>query len=245
MEEISLKALELFNIGGFPVTNGLFLTLIVSLLLITFSLIFRSKIKMIPGKVQGVVEMGVESLLGLMESTLGSIEKAEKYFPLIATIFIFILVSNLLGIFPGVGSLMLEHGGKEVPLFRSPAADLNFTLAFALISVIVTNIIGMASVGVFAHLGKFFNFKGPIDFFIGILELISELAKIISLSFRLFGNVFAGEVLLTIIFFLAPYFIPLPFLFLEIFVGMIQAFIFAMITLVSIALHTTSHDEHH
>jgi len=245
MEEISLKALELFNIGGFPVTNGLFLTLVVSLLLITFSLIFRSKIKMIPGKVQGVVEMGVESLLGLMESTLGSIEKAEKYFPLIATIFIFILVSNLLGIFPGVGSLMLEHGGKEVPLFRSPAADLNFTLAFALISVIVTNIIGMASVGVFAHLGKFFNFKGPIDFFIGILELISELAKIISLSFRLFGNVFAGEVLLTIIFFLAPYFIPLPFLFLEIFVGMIQAFIFAMITLVSIALHTTSHDEHH
>lgn len=245
MEEISLKAQELFNMGGFGMTNGLMLTLIVSLLLITFSFIFSKKIKMIPGKLQGAVEMGVDGLLGLMESTLGSMAAAEKYFPLIATIFIFILCSNLMGILPGVGSLWLENGGKEVPLFRSPAADLNFTLAFAVISVIVTNIIGMASVGVFKHLGKYFNFKGPIDFFIGILELVSELAKIISLSFRLFGNVFAGEVLLTIISFLAPYFIPLPFLFLELFVGMIQAFIFAMITLVSISLHTATHGGEH
>lgn len=245
MEEISLKAQQLFNIGGFNITNGLFMTLVVSLVLIVFSLVLRSKIKLVPGKLQGAVEMGVEGLLGLMESTLGSMQKAEKYFPLVATIFIFILASNLLGIFPGVGSLTLENSGREVPLFRSPAADLNFTLAFAVISVILTNIIGMASVGVFKHLGKFFNFKGPIEFFIGILELISEAAKIISLSFRLFGNIFAGEVLLTIIFFLVPYFAPLPFLFLEVFVGMIQAFIFAMITLVSIALHTTTHGEEH
>lgn len=244
MEEISLKAQELFNIGGLNVTNGLFLTLIASLVLITFSFVLRSKIKMIPGKLQGACEMAVEGLLGLMKSTLGSMEAAEKYFPLIATIFIFILTSNLLGIFPGVGSLTYNNSGIHVPLFRSPAADLNFTLAFALISVIVTNIIGMASVGVFKHIGKFINFKGPIDFFIGILELISELAKIISLSFRLFGNVFAGEVLLTIMFFLVPYFVPLPFLFLEIFVGCIQAFIFATITLVSISLHTTVHEEH-
>jgi F-type H+-transporting ATPase subunit a len=138
---------------------------------------------------------------------------------------------------------MLHKNGGGVPLFRSPAADLNFTLAFAVISVIVTNIIGMASVGTFKHLGKFFNFKGPIEFFIGILELISEIAKIVSLTFRLFGNVFAGEVLLTIIAFLVPYIIPLPFLFLEIFVGLIQSFIFAMITLVSISLHTAVHDE--
>lgn len=242
MEEISLKAQQLFHLGSFNVTNGLLMTLVASLVLIVFSVVLRSKIKIIPGKLQGAVEMGAEALLGLMDSTLGSMEAAEKYFPLVATIFIFILTSNLLGIFPGVGSLMFKSGSESVPLFRSPAADLNFTLAFAVISVIVTNIIGMASVGVFKHLGKYFNFKGPIDFFIGILELISELAKIISLSFRLFGNVFAGEVLLTIISFLAPYFIPLPFLFLEIFVGAIQAFIFATITLVSISLHTTTHE---
>ena len=243
MESISLKAQQLFNIGSFPMTNGLLLTLVVSFILIIFSLYFRSKIKMIPGKLQGAVEMGAEALLNLMDSTLGSMEAAEKYFPLIATIFIFIWLSNLLGIFPGVGSLTFRTGGGEVPLFRSPAADLNFTLAFAVISVMVTNIIGMASVGVFKHLGKYFNFHGPIDFFIGILELISELAKIISLSFRLFGNVFAGEVLMIIISYLAAYIIPLPFLFLELFVGLIQAFIFATITLVSISLHTSVHDE--
>jgi F-type H+-transporting ATPase subunit a len=180
-----------------------------------------------------------------MDSTLGSMEAAEKYFPLIATIFLFIWLSNFLGIFPGVGSLEFHGVAGEVPLFRSPAADLNFTLAFAVISVIVTNIIGMASVGVFKHLGKYLNFKGPIDFFIGILEMVSELAKIISLSFRLFGNVFAGEVLMIIISYLAAYIIPLPFLFLELFVGLIQAFIFATITLVSISLHTSVHQEGH
>lgn len=241
MEEISLKAQELFSIYGFGMTNSLLLTLVVSLILITFSIILNKKIKIIPGKLQSAVEMGVEGLLNLMDQTLGSAKKAEQYFPLIATIFIFILCSNLLGIFPGVGSLWIEHGSKEVPLFRSPAADLNFTLAFAVISVIVTNILGMMAVGSFKHIGKYIDFSNPINFFIGILELVSELAKIISLTFRLFGNVFAGEVLLTIIFFLAPYFIPLPFLFLELFVGAIQAFIFAMITLVSIALQTAEH----
>ena len=243
MEEISLKAEQIFNIGSFHVTNSFFLTLFVCFILIVFSFVLRTRIKLVPGKLQGAVEMGVEALLNLMESTLGSIEAAERYFPLVATVFIFIWISNLLGILPGVGSTTINH----VPLFRSPAADLNFTLAFAVISVIVTNILGMSAVGEFKHLGKFFNFKGPIDFFIGILELVSEIAKIISLSFRLFGNVFAGEVLLTIISFLAPYFIPLPFLFLELFVGLIQAFIFAMITLVSISLHTTANggEEHH
>jgi len=242
MEEISLKAQQLFSIGNFEVTNSFFLTLVVCVVLIGFALLMRKKIKEIPGKLQNIVEMAIEALLNLMQSTLGSKEKAEKYFPLIATIFLFILVSNLFGLLPGVGSFWIENGGKEVPLFRSPAADLNFTLAFAVISVIITNIIGMAATGVFNHLGKYFNFKGPIDFFIGILELISEFAKIVSLTFRLFGNVFAGEVLLTIIFSLAPYIIPLPFMFLELFVGMIQAFIFAMITLVSISLHTATHE---
>lgn len=239
MEEISLKAEKLFSIGGFYFTNAILLTLIVSAFLIVFSLLFKSRIKIVPGKLQGAVEMGIEGFLGIMSSTLGSTEKAEKYFPLVATIFIFILTSNLLGIFPGVGSLVYHSGGHEAPLFRSPAADLNFTLAFAVISVTVTNIIGMFSVGVFKHLGKYISFKGPIEFFIGMLEIVSEIAKIVSLSFRLFGNVFAGEVLLIIIFSLVPYFAPLPFLFLEIFVGTIQAFIFAMITLASIAIHTS------
>src|SRR3989339_816379 len=197
MEEISLRAQELFHIGGFYITNAILLTLVAGFVLIVFSVVIRSKVKIIPGKLQGTVEMGLESLLGLMESVLGSMEKAEKYLPLVATIFIFILVSNLLGIFPGVGSLTFYNGSEHVPLFRSPASDLNFTLAFAVISVIVTNIIRMTSVGVFKHLGKYLNFKNYITFFIFILEI---------------------------------------------FVGLIQAFIFAMITLVSISLHTAEHE---
>ena len=244
MEEISLKAQEIFNLGSFGVTNSLFSTLAVSLALIMTAFIARSKIKLVPGTIQSGVEMSAEWLLGLMEGMLGSAKKAEQYFPLVATIFLFIMACNLSGILPGVGSFFIEQGGQDVPLFRSPAADLNFTLAFAVISVIMTNLIGMAAAGVLPHISKFINFSNPINFFIGILELVSEFAKIISLSFRLFGNVFAGEVLLTIIFFLVPYVIPLPFLFLEIFVGLVQSFVFAMLTLVSISLHTALHEEH-
>ncbi len=238
MESISLKAQHIFSLGGVNVTNSLLLTFLVSLSLVAVALTSYRKIKMVPGSFQMAVEMGVGWLLGLMEGMLGSAKKAEQYFPLIATIFLFIMCSNLSGILPGVGAIWVRSGGEQVSLFRSPAADLNFTLAFAVISVVVTNLIGMMAVGVWPHIGKFINLKNPIAFFIGILELVSEMAKMISLSFRLFGNVFAGEVLLTIVAFLAPYFIPLPFLFLEIFVGLIQAFVFAMLTLVSISLHT-------
>ena len=238
MQEISIKAEELIKIGEFGITNSLILSLLVLIFLGVVSFLFNKKISLIPGKLQSLVEMLVEKLLNLMEATLGSRELAEKYFPFIATIFLFILVCNLFGIFPGVGSLIFETKHGEVSFLRSPASDLNFTLAIAIISVILTNLFGILAVGFFKHIGKFISFKGPISFFIGILEFVSEIAKIISLSFRLFGNVFAGEVLLIIIFSLVPYVAPIPFLFLELFVGFIQAFVFSSLTLVSIAMHT-------
>lgn len=243
--EISLKAETLFHIGNFSITNGLLLALVVSVILIIFSIIFRSKVKLIPGKVQGAVEMLVEMFLGLMESVLGSKEKAEKYLPLVMSIFIFILASNWSGVLPGIGSIVYNEGGIKVPLFRSPAADLNFTLAFAVMAVLVTNFFGVAILGVFKHFKKFINFSNPINFFVGILEALSEMAKFISFSFRLFGNIFAGEVLLTIMFFLLPYFVPIPFMILEIFFGAIQAFVFAMLTLVFLTLHTAEHGAEH
>jgi len=238
VEKISLKAQELFNIGGLNVTNGLLLAIVVSLLLITFSIVFRRKIKLVPGKVQGAVEVIIEWFLNLMESVLGTRNAAEKYLPLIATIFIFILTSNWLGLLPGVGSFIFKSANGSVPLFRAPAADLNFTLAFAILAVLVTNLFGIVVLGIFAHLKKFLNFSSPLNFFVGILESISELARIISFSFRLFGNIFAGEVLLAVMFFLLPYIVPVPFMAMEIFVGAIQAFIFAMLTLVFLAAHT-------
>ncbi|MEI7424927.1 MAG: F0F1 ATP synthase subunit A [Candidatus Staskawiczbacteria bacterium] len=243
--EVSLKAEELFNIGGFHITNGLLLALIVSSLLIVFAVVFVKKIKLVPGKVQGAVEMLVEMFLNLMESVLGSKEKAEKYLPLVLTIFIFILLSNWSGILPGVGSFVINEGEKNIPLLRSPAADLNFTLSFAVLAVLVTNFFGVTMLGFFVHFKKFLNFSSPVNFFVGILEFLSEMAKFISFSFRLFGNIFAGEVLLTIIFFLVPYIVPIPFMMLEMFFGAIQAFVFAMLTLVFLALHTTEHGAEH
>jgi F-type H+-transporting ATPase subunit a len=248
MTEISIKAEELFHIGHFAVTNALLLSSVTVILLLVLGFIVRKNLKMIPGKFQSIIELLFEEILNFMESVLGSKALAIRYLPLIATIFIFVMISNWLGLMPGVGSIGMNEykEGHEifVPLFRAPAADLNFTIALAMISMISVNLLAVLALGIKKHLSKFFTLKNPLFTFVGLLEFISEFVKIISFSFRLFGNVFAGEVLLTIIVSLVPYAVPLPFLFLEIFVGFIQAFIFAMLTLVFIAM-ATSHEEAH
>lgn len=243
MTEIIIKAEEIFRVGSYVVTNSLFLSFIAFFLLLILALIIGRNIKMIPGRIQNVAEMIIEFFLTLMDSVLGDRKKSEKYLPLVLTIFLFVLFSNWLGLLPGVGSFILKEGHTSIPVLRSPAADLNFTLALAIIAVLSTNFFGMLVLGLFTHIKKFLNFKSPIKFFVGILEFLSEISRIISFSFRLFGNIFAGEVLLTIMFFLLPYLVPIPFMMLEIFFGMIQAFIFAMLTLVFLASHT-AHQEH-
>src|SRR3989338_4686747 len=243
MHEISLRAEELFRIGGFPITNALVLSAITLIFLFALSFALRRKLALVPGGMQNVAEIALDGALGLMDSVLGNRKTSEKYMPLVLTIFLFVLFSNWLGLLPGVGSFTFTNEEATIPLLRAPASDLNFTLSLALIAVTLINILGVAAVGLKNRLSVFFNFRGPIDFFIGILELISEFAKIISFSFRLFGNVFAGEVVLVIMAFLVPYLVPLPFLFLEIFVGFIQAFIFGMLTLVFVAMATTAHGD--
>lgn len=238
MLEIVIKAEEIFRIGNYIITNSLLLSFIVFLVLSTLALALKNRVKLIPGTFQNMFEMLIEFFLSLMDSILGDRKKSEKYLPLIATIFLFILTSNWLGLLPGVGSFVLKEGHTNIPLLRSPAADLNFTLAMALIAVVATNFFGIVILGFFKHIKKFLNLSSPIKFFVGILEFLSEISRIISFSFRLFGNIFAGEVLLIIVFFLSPYIVPIPFLMLEIFFGMIQAFIFAMLTLVFLASHT-------
>ncbi len=235
---ISIRAEDIFHIGGFAVTNSLLFAFITLIILTVIAVFLRRKLEMVPGNLQNIIEIIIEEALVLMDSVLGNRRRSEKYFPIVFSIFLFVLCSNWLELFPGVGSLMIRSGAGVVPLLRAPAADLNFTLALALIAVTFVNVFGVIALGWKERLGTFLNFKGPISFFTGILELISEFAKIISFSFRLFGNIFAGEVLLTIMAFLVPYLVPLPFFFLEIFVGFIQAFIFGMLTLVFIAMAT-------
>lgn len=243
MSQISLRAEEIFRVGSFPVTNAVLLSTVVLVLLAILAFALRRRLAFVPGAVQNIFEIVIEGALGLMDSVLGNRKTSEKYFPLVFTVFLFVLCSNWLGLFPGVSSVVVRQGSETVPLLRSPASDLNFTLALALIVVTFVNVFGVVAIGLKSRLSVFFNFKGPIEFFIGILELISEFAKIISFSFRLFGNVFAGEVLLAIMSFLVPYLVPLPFMFLEIFVGFIQAFIFGMLTLVFVAMAVSHHEE--
>ncbi len=244
MIHISLHPEELFHIAGFAVTNSLIVSALLLLIFVAMGLVMRRKLALIPTGIQNVAETALEGLIELMDQVLGDRKKSEKYLPLVATIFTFVLLSNWLGLLPGIGSIVFHNGQESVPLLRSPSTDLNFTLALAIISVLSINLIGIATLGLAPHLKKFFDFRSPIQFFVGILELISEFVRIISFSFRLFGNIFAGEVLLVVIQFLIPYILPVPFVMMETFVGLIQAFIFAMLTLVFISVATEHTEEH-
>jgi F-type H+-transporting ATPase subunit a len=195
---------------------------------------------MIPGNVQSVAELIVDGIYTLFETVLR--EKVLTFFPLLASLFIFIVSMNWVSLLPGVGTIglhtLVEGHEKFIPLFRPGTADLNMTLALAIIAVLIIQYYGLRTLGT-AYLKRFINFKNPIYFFVGLLEFMGEFTRVISFAFRLFGNVFAGEVLLTVIAFLMPVLIPLPFLGLELFVGFIQALVFSMLTAAFLAQATS------
>jgi F-type H+-transporting ATPase subunit a len=244
--EISIAAEKLFSIGSFPVTNAFLIGFLVSIFLIVVMQKVRKHLKQVPRGVQNLVEVVFEALLDLVESVTQDKKQARQFFPLIATIFLFVLIANWAGLLPGLGTVGLAHmkdgHATIVPFLRSTSADLNFTIALSLIAVFTVQFTGIAALGIAKYGKKFFvsPFQKPygIGMAVGILELVSELGKIISFTFRLFGNVFAGEVLLTVMLHLVPYLIPLPFMFLEVFVGFIQAVVFAMLTLVFLKMAT-------
>lgn len=289
--EISLAAEKLFQIGKYPITNSLFTAWLVMVFLIIVAVFVGKRIKDVPsGGFLNFIEWTMEGLFNLFDSVTCDRKLTKKFFPLVATIFIFVIISNWSEILPGIGSIGLKHyyqnetkeisrngkfafaaekandevihqtndekinkeKNKEennhkksqiIPFFRAPSSDLNFTLGLAIISVISVQISGILSIGFVKYIKKYINLRGPINFFVGILELVSEFAKLISFSLRLFGNIFAGEVLLMVIAFLIPLIAPIPFYFLEIFVGFVQALIFSMLTLVflTMAVKTAEH----
>jgi len=266
MPEIALPAEPILTVLGFSVTNTLLATWLTMLLLIVGSIAVTRNLKLVPSGLQNLVEWGLGVLLNLTESVAG--ERGRKFFPLVATIFIFLLVSNWMGILPGFATVGLIHeaheGGHQVEevlgvhvlqaeeagehetgytvfsFLRSAATDLNTPLAIALISVFMTQVVGVQAQGI-RYFSKFISFKDLLGVIVGPLELVSEFAKIISFSFRLFGNIFAGEVLLAVLAFLIPYLVSIPFFGLELFVGLMQAFVFAMLTLVFMSMATMAH----
>lgn len=250
------------HLGALPITNAYINSSIVTILFVVFALVLNRNLKKVPGKLQNGFEAILEFLFGYFDQVTGNREKSKKFMPIVGTLFLFILCSNWFGLVPGNGTIgiwQMVHGEMElVPIMRSAGSDLNLTVAMAVVSIFASHLIGIFTLGFFVHWNKFIqlgtiwkalkSFKpvavlvALVEFIVGLIELFSEIAKVVSLSLRLFGNIFAGEVLLTVISSLVSVAVPLPFMFLELIVGVIQATVFAMLTLVYLSMMTTHHE---
>lgn len=252
-------------LGGW-ITNTLLCTWISIILVLLFFYFGTRRRDLIPSGLQNFTEWMVEILLNLVESVAGK-EKGRKFFPIVASFFFFIFMANLIDVLPGVDTIGTIHDPKALghgpwltgefsnmitPWIRPSTTDLNLTLAMAVTSVVITQVFGFMYLGTGGHLSKYFNFKalftkgglGVVDFVVGLLEIISEVGRIISFAFRLFGNIFAGSVLLAVFAFLVPVLVNIIFVPFEIFVAAIQAFVFAFLTLLFLQLATTGHGDH-
>lgn len=279
-------------------TNSILTTIIVDAILILLTLSVYFSIKMVPSGIQNLFEMIIEYFYGLSEQVAG--KAARTYFPWVMTIFLFVILSNWIGIIPGVGSMgwnqvyteeqattteqasrmagqlamadgklvlltpdkvaaALAQEAEEptetstsehfIPLFRAPSADLNMTFALAITTMVLVQIYGIRAQGG-KYFGKFFTLRGKgfmkgINGFAGILELISEFTRIVSFGFRLFGNIFAGEIVLATMAFLITFILPVPFYVLEVFIGFVQSLVFAMLALIFFTLSTHAHGDDH
>ncbi len=262
MLHISLAAERIWTVWGLPISNAFITTWLVMAILVVLSFLATRKLSMIPGNAQLIGESIVGGLHDFFSAIAG--KHINQFFPIVASLFLFILTANWVGLLPGVSTIGFyrseevvqqtapaaateaEGGGEHgktvfVPLFRAATADLNTTLALAVVSVVAMQYFGFLNLGRH-YLGRFINFRDPIMFSVGLLELVSDVSKVISFAFRLFGNIFAGEVLLAVIAFLMPFIVPLPFLMMELFVGLIQALVFSMLSTAFFAV-AVSHEE--
>ena len=247
---LSQEALTIGHLFGFPVTNSMIVTWIVALGLIVFAQLATRRMSSVPGGAQNFLEWIVEALYGLLESIIGR-HLVDKTFWFFGTIFIFILAANWIGLLPGVGTIgwghMTDHGFVvDQPFFRGANADLNLTLAMALVFFACWIVWAVQEVGVGGMAKELFAPKGEtagamkllmivVFFAAGCLEVISILFRPISLSFRLYGNVFAGENMLETMGGMVPglgWLLPIPFYFMELLVGLVQAMVFMLLTAV-------------
>ncbi|HBB76091.1 MAG: ATP synthase F0 subunit A [Candidatus Levybacteria bacterium RIFOXYA1_FULL_41_10] len=232
----------IFFVGSFPVTNTFINTIFVDLVLVSLIvLIHKKKISLIPGRLQNVAELIIGGFYNLTESIAG--DRTSKIFPFFMTFFLFIVIANWSGLIPGFTTVgIVQDENHLIPIIRSTTTDLNTTLALALISVAATHIMSIRALGLKAYIGRFISLS-PILLFVGALEIISEITKVISLSFRLFGNIYAGEVVLETVSNIFAFIFPLPFLLLEVIVGAVQGLVFAMLTMAFMVILTTPHHE--
>ena len=253
--------MEIGRVLGLPITNSMVVTWIVAVLLIVFAQLATRRMTDVPGGAQNLLEWTVESVYGLLESIIGP-HLVRKTFWFFGTIFIFILAANWVGLIPGVGTIgwghQTAHGFVvEQPLFRGANADLNMTLAMALVFFACWIVWAVQETGPVGVLKELFAPKGDttgmlrllmvvVFFAAGCLEIISILFRPVSLSFRLYGNVFAGENMLETMARLVPglgWLLPIPFYFMELLVGLVQALVFMLLTAVFTLLICQHHEE--
>lgn len=269
-----LAAEVITTIAGIPITNSFINSFLVMIFFVILGFFVKSQLdsynhlKTTPTKLVNFLEMIIETLLTYFDNVTGNRAKTLRFLPIVGSLFLFILVSNWVGLLPGIGSIgvwgMHEGHMTIIPFFRPANTDLNMTLAMALFSVLASHLIGIVTLGFLKHANKYiklgdlynaFRSRSPVKILtafvelgVGFIEIFSEIAKVASLSLRLFGNIFAGEVLLTVLLQIMAFFAPLPFMALELLVGLVQAAVFSMLTLVYLSMSADephgSHEEH-
>jgi F-type H+-transporting ATPase subunit a len=261
-----LPAHVIFNIFGFPITNSIIAAWITIIVVVAFFGAVSRHSKLIPGRLQSIVEGLLGWLYDFCKSVAGD-DNGRKFFPVVATIFIFVAFNAWLGLLPGYGTILVHTAEGETHLLKPANTDMNMPLALAFISFIFVEYFGLRTHGI-RYLSKFFNFGsllkgigqifrgklksglsgiflGIINAFIGLIELLSEFIRILSFTFRLFGNMTAGEILLLAVVFLIPWLIAPIFYGLELFVGGVQALIFSGLTLIFLTLAVAHGEEAH
>ncbi len=264
-DKITLFAEPIFHYNNFTITNALLTSWVAVAVIIILAVALRSKLREIPNGIQNIFEIILEGALGMCDQVTNDRALSMRIFPIAISVFFFILVNNWLGILPLGGFGIVEQGEQGlsfIPFLRGGTADINTTISLAVMAVLGANIFGIFSIGLWKTFNKYVNLKvlggiftkirheptiiivAPITFFVGLIEIVGEFAKVASLSFRLFGNVFAGEVLLVSMAALVAYVIPIPFIFLELLVGVIQALIFSILLVVYFTIGASDHEEH-
>jgi len=248
---VSIKAEELFRIGPLSFTNSMVGALLASVLLLVAAWVFVRRPALVPSRAQSLIEFPIEWMANIVS---GSTSRWRGYVALVIGLFLMILVANWLGLLPGVGTIGLKHGEELVPFVRPASADLNFTLGLAIVAFVVFVAWGVRVNGVKGYLLELVGeprYMAPLMF---PIHLISELSRLVSLSMRLFGNVFAGEVLLgtmlaltTAAAFILPlaFFVPAVFLGLELLFGAVQALVFALLAMTYITMAIAEHEGGH
>ena len=265
---VKLPAEGITHIGGLTITNTLIASWLTIIVLVGLFYACTRKMKLVPSRLQSLAELIVETLLNFIESVAGQ-KNARTLFPVVATIFLCVITNAYLALLPFFGTIgITESDGAFVPLLRAANTDVNVPLSIAIMSFVFVEYCGLRSVGLFRYFNSFFNFGqlrdgvvslfrgkirpaisgilfGLINLFVGGLEVLSHFIRIISFTFRLFGNMTAGEILLLVVTFLVPLIAAIPFYGLELLVGFLQALIFAGLTLVFGVIALTPHEEEH